>query len=184
YKCSKCSTDCSTTSVKWQRVISEHCADCGSSDYFVETFANPVAAANWSTVTATDTSYVQKTGDYQVFTVKKDQIYRWAMCSNDFDTQVTLFRGAGIEGDCGTFLAYSDDADFGICGSGIGSVIEWKSDFDGEVTLLVNEYSCKQCSKSSSTIDPFTHCADDSFDLMWQRYDCNTYAYNKDISMS
>lgn len=200
HTCQTCETDCPTTTLKWQRIISEPCSDegCGnSSDYFVdETFADPAAALNWTDIIASDTNYVQKTGDYHVFDVKKDKIYRWVMCSDNLDTQLTLFRGQGSSGYCGTFLEYSDDASSDVCSSGIGSLIEWKSDFNGKVTLLINEYQCKQCPKSSSTSDPFGHCLtpeDDgsggynyvtSFDLKWQRYDCNTCSYNKEINLS
>ncbi|HPM47879.1 MAG TPA: DUF1566 domain-containing protein, partial [bacterium] len=186
-KCRTCETDCPTTTLKWQRIISESCSgdQCSNEDYLLnEVFADPVAASSWTDVSASDPDFVQKTGDYQVFSVQKDKIYRWVICSDDFDTQLTLFRGEASSDSCGTFLEYSDDAAVEMCSTGIGSIIEWKSDFNGKVTLLINEYQCRQCAKSSSTMDPYGHCSDKEFDLKWQKYDCNVCSYNKEINLN
>ena len=91
------------------------------------------------------------------------------------DTQLTLFKGdQGGTGDdgkaCGQVLAYGDDSkvsytsakridDEGheiddedpahfatFCPAGTKqTVLEWKANFTGKVTLLLNEYNCYQC---------------------------------------
>lgn len=165
--------NCGTTTVKWQRVDSSHCDDCGPvSDYrypdATTVFSAPTQAPNWTTIANNNL----KAGSYQVFNVVKDRIYRWTTCTDpSFDTQLTLFRGAGTEGDCGKFIAYNDDASLPPCADGSKqTILEWHSDFTGDVTVLANEYSCQQCFKSPSST-PWAHCSLTTLD--WQRYDCN-----------
>jgi len=91
------------------------------------------------------------------------------------DTQLTLFKGdkggTGVDGkSCGQVLAYGDDSKVSYtsakriddngnevddddpehmvtyCPLGTKqTVIEWKANFSGPVTLLLNEYNCYQC---------------------------------------
>ena len=165
--------NCGTTTLKWQRIDSSHCDECGPvSDYRYPdastVFSAPAQAPTWTTVANNNL----KAGSYQVFNVVKDRIYRWTTCTDpSFDSQLTLFRGAGTEGDCGKFLAYNDDASVPPCADGSKqTILEWHSDFTGDVTVLANEYSCQQCFKSPSST-PWAHCSLTTLD--WQRYDCN-----------
>jgi hypothetical protein len=174
YKCKSCTgSDCQTTTVKWQKVDSTYCSDCEKdSDYRYPdtstTFSTPVRAPSYTIAADND----MKAGSYQVFNVVKDNLYRWSTCGDpSFDTQMTLFRGTGTEGNCGQFLAYNDDTSEEPCADGSRqSSVVWKSDFNGQVTLLINQYNCAKCFKSPSS-DPWGHCSMTS--LGWQLYDCN-----------
>ncbi len=152
----------------------------------------------------THTSYdFHKAGDYQVFDVEKGGIYRWSTCNDEsFDTQLTLFRGpAGkkctvsgtacssdancpsgesCESYCGDqFLAYSDDTDYSPCAAGSKqTVLEWHSDFTGQVSLLVNQFNCGFCYQSPEYYSPWTHCP--RMTVMMQKYDCNGCGTQKD----
>lgn len=97
-----------------------------------------------------------KPGSYFIFHVVEDQLYRWSTCIADFqDTQLTLFKGDKTDqtDSCGNFLAYGDDSkvsyiynDATYCPTGTKqTVLEWRANFTGEVTLLMNEYNCSQC---------------------------------------
>lgn len=170
--------NCMTTTVKWQRKDSSHCSDCSYSypttmdppETPAAPFSMPVDAPGWTLTANNDI----KAGEFQTFAVDKGKIYRWSTCSDDtFDTQLTLYRGTATPGECGLFLEYSDDSpDTGNCLSGSKqTVLEWKSDFNGYVTVLLNQYNCATCGKSQNPSDPYGHCSVSS--LEWQRFDCN-----------
>ncbi|MBP5591751.1 hypothetical protein J6Y50_07860, partial [bacterium] len=136
-----------------------------------------------------------KPGSYIIFHVDEGQIYRWSTCISqldEYDTQLTLFKGKGKTGDCGDFLAYGDDSDVSYKHSGDSTnycpagtrqtVLEWHANFTGDVTLLFNEYNCYQCSQREIG-SHWAHCYEtrenDSHETMiypmpleWQRYDC------------
>jgi hypothetical protein len=136
-----------------------------------------------------------KPGSYIIFKVVEGQIYRWSTCISqidEYDTQLTLFKGKGKTGDCGDFLAYGDDSNVSYkhtsdstnyCPAGTKqTVLEWHANFTGEVTLLFNEYNCYQCSQREIG-SHWAHCYEtrenDSHEtviypmpLEWQRYDC------------
>ena len=136
-----------------------------------------------------------KPGSYIIFHVDEGQIYRWSTCisqNDEYDTQLTLFKGRGKTGDCGDFLAYGDDAETSYkhygdstnyCPAGTKqTVLEWHANFTGDVTLLFNEYNCYQCSKHEIG-SHWAHCYETReneehttmiypMPLEWQRYDC------------
>ena len=138
-----------------------------------------------------------KPGSYFTFNVVEDQIYRWSTCIAEFqDTQLTLFKGDKNDaGDgCGEFLAYGDDSkvsyvynDQTYCPAGTKqTVLEWKANFSGKVTLLMNEYNCSQCYPIEIPLPggevrrDWLNCFVEvdgqvyPFPLDWQRYDCDT----------
>lgn len=196
YKYIGCQASNLTTTVKWQRVISEHCTNCDKTEDYrypdettVYSLSEDNSAPNWMGIPIiTGTSYM-KQGSYMVFNVDKGKVYRWSTCDSDLgpadpamDTQLTLFKGAGQEGNCGQFLAYSDDSNTEpLCPDGRKqTVLEWHANFSGRVTVLLNEYNCTQCYKSTSAL-PWSHCVldDEGYPthypkLDWQRYDCST----------
>ena len=126
-----------TTTVKWRRASSEHCATCdnlaGENIYkFNSTpFSGADSAPAWTTIQTKDAVDLldfmlspsegepsandawAKPGSYFVFEVVESQIYRWSTCIADFqDTQLTLFKGDKTDATdtCGDFLAYGDDS--------------------------------------------------------------------------
>lgn len=129
-------------------------------------------SSNWIMVA----DNVQKAGDFLTFQVRKGRIYRWTTCTDQsFDTQLTLFRWGSGNNPCKEFLEYSDDTIDSPCNSSDKSkqsILEWKSDFDGTVSLLVNEYNCRFCYQSPDGNNPWTHCPWTT--VMMQRYDCNS----------
>ncbi len=160
-------------------------------DSIVNTGIFSPTSSSWTTTA----DNIQKAGDFQVFQVQKGRIYRWTTCTDQtFDTQLTLYRGnAGkkcsvsgswcsknsdcpsgqiCENTCGEFLAYSDDTTESPCSTTNSkqSILEWKSDFSGQVSLLVNQYNCTSCSQSPDVYNPWTHCPLTT--VRMQRYDC------------
>ena len=148
--------------------------------------------------TASDFSHYDdwiKPGSYIIFHVNEGQIYRWSTCISqmeEYDTQLTLFKGRGKTGDCGDFLAYGDDSETSYKHSGDSTiycpagtrqtVLEWHANFTGDVTLLFNEYNCYQCSQREIG-SHWAHCYETRensehttmiypMPLEWQRYDC------------
>ena len=157
-------------------------------------FSSPTSAPSW-TITADEDMI---SGEFQTFTVEKGKIYRWTTCKypafcdgstpcpsdytcdlgnnvcvSNIDTQLTLFRGNATEGNCGQFLKYSDDSpNVGNCPPGSKqTVLEWQSDFDGNVSVLLNKYNCSICGESQNPNNPWGHCTLST--LEWQRYDCH-----------
>ena len=172
-----------TTTVKWHRTSSEHCATCNNTPKYNyrtdKTSVSPSQAPDWTKIQTRDAveeSWFKslandtwiKSGSFVVFDVVEDQLYRWSTCIADFqDTQLTLFKGNKSNTDdtsCGDFLAYGDDSKVSYtynnetyCPVGTKqTVLEWQANFTGQVTLLMNEYNCSQCypkENSDNTLD-------------------------------
>jgi cysteine-rich repeat protein len=168
----------------------------GSKNSTIDSIVNTGVFSPTSSAWTTTADNVQKAGDYQVFQVQKGRIYRWTTCADQtFDTQLTLYRGhagkkcSGTTGSwcsqssdcptgetcsntCGEFLSYSDDTTESPCSTTNSkqSILEWKSDFNGQVSLLVNQYNCGYCSQSPDVYNPWTHCPWTTVSM--QRYDC------------
>ncbi|MBP5406742.1 hypothetical protein J6Z19_06305 [bacterium] len=169
------------TTLKWQRYVPEHCAECGNSvDYAFNTnpIVNAVKAPDWTPVSAYEyidlpnyassaaTENWLKPGSYVDFDVEEGKIYRWSTCKSVlFDTQLTLFKPDGGEG-CGYFLAFDDDSETSYlpknpwdqsgtndyCPAGTKqSLLEWHANFTGTVRLLFNEYNCSQCARDDNS---------------------------------
>lgn len=207
------------TTVKWQRSTAEHCEKCDQSkhldannlevsDYRISAgTAAPSGAPSWSVVQSSEKDTLSlaqgaydswiKPGSFIVFPVTEGRIYRWSTCTSEvYDTQLTLFKGEGTDGDCGQFLTYGDDSSVSYtknsveyCPSGTKqTVLEWQANFTGKVTLLFNEYNCYQCYKHD-TGSRWAHCYDTEpvtntngvvistdiypMPLEWQTYDCS-----------
>ncbi|MFZ4784664.1 MAG: T9SS type A sorting domain-containing protein [Flavobacteriales bacterium] len=73
-------------------------------------------------------------GEYCTVSVIAGATYNFTTCGATFDTQITLFNGAGV-----TALGYDDDGS--ICGSG-NSDLTWTATFTGTLRVLVDEYNC------------------------------------------
>ena len=182
YKACRKTSDLTTT-VKWHRTSSEHCQKCGDPDDYQQPGGNADSVAkapSWTTVEefsavspfsiseATVANWI-KPGSYLTFDVKENEIYRWSTCKSDIhDTQLTLFKGAveDYDGDsCGEFLAYNDDSKVSYvensktyCPAGTRqTVLEWKANFTGQVTLLFNEYNCYQCAPQKDVVTGENH---------------------------
>lgn len=178
------------TTLRWQEYNAEHCDECGAAETYkhvVSTSETPTghhwhewtweAADLLSTADPLPLSLQQ--GRYMVFDVTEGNVYRWSSCSSNIDSQLTLFKGEASEGNCGTFIAYSDDSNTLPCADGSKqSLIVWQANFTGKVTLLFNEYNCSQCIplNNGSGNSKWAECYNpgEKVSLAWQNISCDS----------
>lgn len=178
------------TTLRWQEYNAEHCDECGAADKFkhvVGTSETPTGHHwhewTWENADLSSTADTLplslQQGRYMVFDVTEGSVYRWSSCSSNIDSQLTLFKGEAAEGNCGTFIAYSDDSNTLPCADGSKqSLIVWQANFTGKVTLLFNEYNCSQCVplNESEGNSKWAGCYNDGekVSLAWQNISCET----------
>lgn len=177
------------TTLRWQEYNAEHCDECGSEAHYKHVVGEDETPTGhhwheWTwepadLLTLDNPPLALQQGRYMVFDVTEGNVYRWSSCSSNIDSQLTLFKGTATEGNCGTFIAYSDDSNTLPCSDGSKqSLIVWQANFTGKVTLLFNEYNCSQCVpvNEGSGNSKWAECynTDEKVSLAWQNLTCDT----------
>ena len=177
------------TTLRWQEYNAEHCDECGSETHYKHVVGENETPTGhhwhewtWEAadlLTLDNPPLALQQGRYMVFDVTEGNVYRWSSCSSNIDSQLTLFKGTATEGNCGTFIAYSDDSSTLPCSDGSKqSLIVWQANFTGQVTLLFNEYNCSQCVPvhEGSDNSKWAECynTDEKVSLAWQNLTCDS----------
>jgi len=90
-------------------------------------------------------------GEYYTATVCNGVTYVISTCGTLWDTQITLYSSTG------TYLAYNDD---GCADTNGGSIIQWTSNMDGVIHILVDQYNCQSNSSCVTlSVEQIGNCA-------------------------
>lgn len=92
-------------------------------------------------------------GEHYTATVCNGVTYEISTCGTTWDTQITLYSSTG------TYLAYNDD---GCADANGGSIIQWTSNMDGVIHILVDLYNCQSNSSCVTlSVEQIGSCAPD-----------------------